>query len=70
MTNFLPVAIDMQQICQHLSDSAGRPVTDVEATVWLRANGFVRFGDQWLADEQSKQKLDGILQQLALQPAH
>ena len=69
MTNFLPVSIDLQQICTHLSQSHGRPVSEVEATVWLRSEGFVLYGDSWIADDQSKRKLEEIHQQLAAQLA-
>ena len=57
MTNFLPVQIEISEICRQLSADVGRPVCDVEAVVWLRRQGFVHFGGSWIGDEQSKQSL-------------
>jgi hypothetical protein len=68
MNNYHPVAIDMDFLCRRLSEDAGRPVSDVEAHVWLRNEGFVLFGNQWIGDDQSAQKLANLHRQLSEQP--
>ena len=57
MNNFLPVQIEIAEICRQLSVDAGRPVCDVEAVLWLRRQGFIHYGDSWVGDEQSQQSL-------------
>jgi hypothetical protein len=57
MTNFLPVKIEIDELCRQLSADAGRPVCDIEAVVWLRDKGFVHFGDIWMGDEQCQRSL-------------
>jgi hypothetical protein len=69
MDNFEPVAIDIREICRHLSLSSGRPVSDVEAALWLRGEGFVHFGNTWVGDGQSLRSLENLQQRLATQPA-
>lgn len=68
MTNYQPVSIEIELICQQLSQDAGREVSDVEAALWLRAEGFVLFGETWMADDQSMRKLEDLQQRLAAQP--
>ena len=71
MTNFIPVKIEIAEICRQLSADAGRPVCDVEAVVWLRSKGFVHFGDTWVGDEQCQRSLldlqQGLIQPLVKQ---
>jgi hypothetical protein len=53
MFDLKPIDIDIERLCEHLAHDAGRPVSDVEAALWLREKNLVPYGDGWLADSSS-----------------
>ncbi len=63
MFDLHPTEIDMIRLCDSLGKKIGRPVSDVEAALWLRDKGFVPYNDGWLGDSESLPFLEEMLTQ-------
>jgi hypothetical protein len=53
MLEFRPLSLDLQSVSAALAKRVSRPVTDLEAAVWLRQQGFVDYQDQWIGPSES-----------------
>ena len=62
MLELRPTQIDIDRVRERLSQSHHRPTTDVEAVVFLRSNGFIPYGEGWIADEESIAELQVLLE--------
>src|SRR5689334_1103989 len=58
---FRPVSIDVEAVAQSLSRLLGRAVSEVDAIVHLRREGFIAYGDGWLSSGEMMAALEGLM---------